>query len=50
MVLFGARLMWKLDLDRSKILLILTQDRCTVYAERTIDSEVILDAHDGTHR
>jgi uncharacterized protein (UPF0248 family) len=40
-----TRLKWKLDLDRSKILLILTQDRCTVCAERTIASEVILDTH-----
>jgi hypothetical protein len=45
-----TRLKWKLDLDRSKILLILTQDRCTVCAERAIASEVVLDAHDGTPR
>ena len=29
---------------------ILTQDRCTVCAERTIGSEIILDAPDGTTR
>jgi hypothetical protein len=29
---------------------ILTQDRCKVCAERTIDSEVILDAPNGTPR
>ena len=28
--------------------LILTQDRCTVCVERTIGSEIILDAPDGT--
>ena len=33
-----------------EIVLILTQDRCTVCAERTIGSEIILDAHDGTPR
>ena len=29
---------------------ILTQDRCTVSGERTIGSEIILDAPDGTPR
>ena len=32
------------------IVLILTHDRCTVCAERTIGSEIILDAPDGTPR
>jgi hypothetical protein len=32
------------------IVLILTQDRCIVYAERTIGSAIILDAHAGTPR
>ena len=32
----------------SDIVLILTQDRCTVCAERTIGSKIILDAPDGT--
>jgi hypothetical protein len=31
-----------------EIVLILTQDRCMVCAERTIGSEIILDAPDGT--
>ena len=31
-----------------EIVLILTQDRCPVCAERTIGSEIILDAPDGT--
>jgi len=30
--------------------LVLVQDRCTVCAERTIGSEIILDAPDGTPR
>jgi hypothetical protein len=32
------------------IALILTQDRCTVCAEHTIGSEIVLDAPDGTPR
>jgi hypothetical protein len=35
---------------RLEILLILTQDRCTVCSEYTIGKEVILDALDGTPR
>jgi hypothetical protein len=35
---------------RSKIELILMQDRCTVYAERTTGSKIILDEPDGTPR
>ena len=34
----------------SDIVLILTQDRCTVCVERTIGSEIILDAPNGTPR
>jgi hypothetical protein len=30
--------------------LVSVQDRCTVCAERTTGSEIILDAHDGTAR
>jgi hypothetical protein len=33
---------------RLEIVLILTQHRCTVFAERTIGSEIILDAPNGT--
>ena len=33
-----------------EIVLILTQDRCMVYVERTIGSEIILDAPDGAPR
>ena len=34
----------------SDIVLILMQDRCMVCVERTIGSEIILDAPDGTPR
>ena len=30
--------------------IILTQDRCTICSERTLGSEIILDAPDGTPR
>ena len=33
-----------------EIVLNLTQDRCTVCAERTIGSEIVLDAPDGIPR
>jgi hypothetical protein len=33
-----------------EIVLILLQDRCTVCAEHTIGTEIILDALDGTPR
>ena len=33
-----------------EIVLILTQDSCLVCAERTIGSEIVLDAPDGTAR
>ena len=42
------RLKWKLDLVCLEIVLILAPDWCTVCAERTIDLEIVLDAHDGT--
>ena len=35
---------------RLEIVLILNQDRCMVCAERTIGSEIVLDAPDGTPR
>jgi len=43
-----TRLKWKLDSVYLEIVLILTQDKCTVCAERTIGSEIVLDAPDGT--
>jgi hypothetical protein len=39
-----------LDSVRLEIVLILTQDRCTVCAKRTIASEIVSDARDGTPR
>ena len=33
-----------------EMVLVLVQDRCTVCAERTIGSEIVLDAPDGTPR
>ena len=35
---------------RLEIVLVLVQDRCTVCAKRTIGSDMILDAPDGTPR
>jgi hypothetical protein len=35
-------------LVNSEIVLILMQDRCTVFTEHTVGSEIILDAQDGT--
>jgi hypothetical protein len=35
--------------SRLEIVQILTQDRCMVCAKRSIGSEIILDAPDGTH-
>ena len=43
-----TRLKWKLDSVYLEIVQILTQDMCTVCAKRTIGSEIILDAPDGT--
>ena len=45
-----TRLKWKLDSFYFEIVLILTEDRCIVCAERTIGTEVILDANVGTPR
>ena len=50
MVPLGDELKWKLVLVLSDMVLILMQDRCTVCFERTIGSEIILDAADGTTR
>jgi hypothetical protein len=41
------KLMWKLVSVRLEIVLILTQDICTVCAEHTIGSKIILDAPDA---
>jgi hypothetical protein len=41
------RLNWKLILVHLEIVLILTQDRCMVCAERTIGLQIVLDTPDG---
>jgi hypothetical protein len=41
---------WKLIFMHLKIVLILTQDRYTVCAERAIGSEIVLGVPDGTPR
>jgi hypothetical protein len=44
------RLKWKLDLVSLEIVLMLTQDRCLVCAERTTGFEIVLGTPDGTPR
>jgi hypothetical protein len=41
-------LMWNLVLVHSEMVLLSEQDRCTVCAKRTIGSEIVVDALDGT--
>jgi hypothetical protein len=48
MELLGDELKWMLISVHLEIILILAHDKCTVCAERTIGSEIILDASDGT--
>ena len=43
-----TRIKWKLVSVHFEIVLILTHDRCTVCVKRTIGSEIVLDAPDGT--
>jgi hypothetical protein len=43
-----TRLKWKLGSVRLEIVVILTQDRCTVCAKHTRGSKIILDTPDGT--
>jgi len=42
--------MWNLVLVRLETVLVSVHDRCTVCAKRTIGSEILLDAPDGTTR
>jgi hypothetical protein len=46
----GTRHKWRLDSVYLEIVLILTQDGCTVCTKRTIGSEIILVTTDGTPR
>ena len=48
MELLGDRVMWNLVLVYLETVLVSVQDWCTVFTERTIGSEIILDAPDGT--
>jgi hypothetical protein len=41
---------WSLVSIRLDAVLVLVQDRCTVYTKHIIGLEIILDAHDGTPR
>ena len=50
MVLLGDEAKWKIDSVCLEIVQNLTQDRCTVCTERTIGSEIVLDASDATPR
>ena len=50
MELLGDVVMWNLTSFHLEIVLVLVQDRCTVCAERTMGSEIILDEPDGTPR
>jgi hypothetical protein len=43
------RLKWKLDSVCLDIVLILTQDRCTIYAEHNTGLEIVSVTPDGTH-
>ena len=45
-----TKLNWNLISVRLETVLILTQDQCTVCVERTIGSEIVLDAPDGSPR
>jgi hypothetical protein len=45
-----TRLKWKLVSVLLDIVLILTQDRCTICVERTIGSKIVLNSPDGTPR
>ena len=50
MVLLGEEAQVEAHFWHLEIVLILTQDRCPVCAERTMGLEIILDAPDGTPR
>ena len=50
MELLGAWVLWNLVSVHLETVLVSVQDRCTVCAEHTIGSEIVLDAPDGTPR
>jgi hypothetical protein len=49
-IVLGDEVKWMLVLVCLEIVLTLTQDRSTVWAERTVGSEIIVDAPDGSPR
>jgi hypothetical protein len=49
MVLLGDEALVEAHLVCFEIVLILTRDRCMVCTERTLGSEIVLGAPDGTH-
>ena len=48
MELLGDGVMWNLILVHLEMVFVLVQVRCMVCAERTVGSEIVLDAPDGT--
>jgi hypothetical protein len=50
MELLGEWVKWNIISIRLETVLVSVQYRCTVCAERTTDSEIVLDALDGTPR
>jgi hypothetical protein len=48
MVLLGNEAQWMLTSFHLEVVLILMQDRSTVCAKHTTNSEIVLDAPDGT--
>ena len=50
MELLGDGVMWNLVSVRLETVLVSVQDRCMVCAKRTIGSEIVLDAPEGTPR
>ena len=50
MELLGDGVIWNLASFRLETVLVSVQDRCMVCARRTIGSEIVLDAPDGTTR
>ena len=50
MELLGDGVMWNLVSVHLEMVLVLVQDRCMVCAKRTIGSEIVLHAPNGTPR
>ena len=50
MELLGDGVMWNLISERLETMLVSVEDRFMVYAKRTIGSEIVFDAPNGTPR